>query len=76
MTMVDRVIEERPADRVVVEERQTETVRDTNSNTGWIVAGVILLIIILALIFGRGMFGGGDSSTPAVNVTPTTTTGQ
>jgi Na+-translocating ferredoxin:NAD+ oxidoreductase RnfD subunit len=75
--MVDRVIEERPADRVIVDDRRTEHVRDTSgNNTGVIIAVIILLIVVLALVFGRGLFGGGGSSSPDVNVTPSTSSGQ
>jgi hypothetical protein len=74
--MADRVIEERPADRVVVEERD-HVHEDRGTNTGVIIAVIILLIVVLALVFGRGLFsGGGGSSAPATGGTPSTSSGQ
>jgi hypothetical protein len=74
--MVERVIEERPTtEPVVIHERDHDHVRDTSgSNTGAIIAVVVVLLLLLVLIFGRGMFSSG-SSTPDVNVTPSTSSG-
>jgi hypothetical protein len=70
------VVERRPADQVVVE-REHEHYHDTapRSNTGVIIA-VILIILALLIIFGRGIFSGGSGGSTDVNITPSTSTSQ
>ena len=74
--MADRVYttDERPRDTVVVERDSDSPAR--HSNTGVIIALVIIGLILLFLLFGRSFGGGGGSNvTPSVNV-PAPTNGQ
>lgn len=70
--MTDYVQQERPRDTVVVE-RDEHDHPAHSSNTGLIVALVILGIIVLLIIFGGDLFGGGGSD---VNIQAPTPTGQ
>lgn len=68
----ERIIEERPAEPVVIHERDHDHVHDTPRSNAWVVVAVIVAILLLLLIFGRGMFGGTSSGSSGVNVTPST----
>lgn len=65
--MVDRIIEERTTEPVVIHERDQDT-HKSGSKTGLIIA-IIVIILLLILVFGRGLFS-GSSSTPSMNVAP------
>lgn len=72
--MAKIIEEERPKEEVVIHEREREVpARTGNSNLGWIIA-IVVILLLLFMLFGRGLFGGGgDSGSPDVNVTPPTT---
>lgn len=73
--MADRIIEEEPRETVVVHERDHTDGTPARSNTGFIVAAVIIVLILLFMMFGRGLGGGGTPDTninvptPAANPT-------
>ena len=74
MAKVTKVIEEEdePREKEVVREVREEPAR---SNVGWVIA-VIILLIVLFLLFGRGLFGGTDGANTNVTTTPTYNSGQ
>lgn len=83
--MADQVVEkttettetesEAPRETVVIERDTSDRPAREGLSTGAIIAIVIVGLILLFLLFGRGLFGGSDgTTTPTTNVQ--TTTGQ
>ena len=74
MAKVTKVIEEEePRDKEVVREREIRE-EPARNNVGWVIA-VIVLLIVLFLLFGRGMFSGSDGANTNVTM-PTYNSGQ
>lgn len=77
--MAEYVNEGRPADRVIVQEREIDSSADsTKSNTGMVIGLIVLAIILLMLLFGRNLFGGGNApvETQIRPTAPTTAPGE
>lgn len=74
--MVERVIEEKSTEPVVIREENHDHVRDTSGSNVGVIIAVVVIVLLLLLLFGRGLFNGsGGSSTPDVNVTPSSSSG-
>lgn len=75
---MDRIIEERPTEKVVIKETDHDHVHDApaRNNTAVIIA-VVVIILLLIVLFGRGLFGGsGNGDNGGTNVAPSTNTSQ
>ena len=56
-------------------EKQVVVERDRGSRMGWVVGLIVLVVIVIALIYGLPYLTGGNNSTMNVDVNPVPTTG-
>lgn len=74
------VIREETPRTVIVDRADTDDVAPRRSNTGLVIVGIILVVLLLLWLAGGSLFGrGGGGSGTNVNVqapTPSTGTGQ